>query len=238
MIARVALDLIIRKEFDYYIPAQLEGQITAGTRVKVPFGSRLVMGSVTALLPESPHSTLKSINKIIGGPAPITPKVFELARWISDYYCCPLDVTLKAVLPESVRHEEPGWRERLVVRFLQEPKDVHELTKRQRDIIALLREKKSAPLASFLKEAGTTSATLKKLEESHVLSITPEISERDPYANEVILPSQNLTLNSEQLAVFSEITKALDATPASSATFLLHGVTGSGKTEIYLQAIA
>ena len=160
MIARVALDLVLRKEFDYFIPPQLEGQVTAGTRVKVPFGSRLVLGSVTALLPQSLHPGLKSINKVIGGHAVIPARVFELARWISDYYCCSLDATLKAVLPESVRHEEPGWKERLVVRFLQEPTDAHELSKRQLAIIALLREKKSVPLAAFLKEASTTSATL------------------------------------------------------------------------------
>jgi primosomal protein N' (replication factor Y) len=238
MIARVALDQIVRKEFDYFIPPELEGQVTAGTRVKVPFGSRLLLGSVTALLPESAHAGLKVINKVIGGHARIPPKVFQLAKWISEYYCCPLDVTLRAVLPESVRHEEPGWKERLVVRFLHEPADAHELTKRQLALIGLLREKKSVLLASFLKEAGTSSATLKKLEEAHVISIAPEVSERDPYANEVILPSPPLALNSEQAASFSKIISALDATPQNSTTFLLHGVTGSGKTEIYLQTIA
>ena len=189
MIARVALDLILRKEFDYYIPPQMQGLVTVGSRVKVPFGSRLVMGSVTALLQESTHPSLKSINKVIGGHAQISGKVFELAKWISDYYCCSLDVTLRSVLPESVRHEEPGWKERLVVRFVKEPEDVHELSKRQREIIAMLREKGSTPMAPFLKEAGTTAATLRKLEEQHVVSIAPEITERDPYANEEIVPT-------------------------------------------------
>ena len=59
MIARVALDLVLRKEFDYYIPPALEGQVLVGSRVKVPFGSRLVLGSVTALLQESSHSSIK-----------------------------------------------------------------------------------------------------------------------------------------------------------------------------------
>ena len=69
MIARVALDLIIRKEFDYFIPPQLEGQVLVGSRVKVPFGSRLVLGSVTSFLAVSPQHTLKSIIKIIGDHA-------------------------------------------------------------------------------------------------------------------------------------------------------------------------
>src|SRR5204862_5717508 len=112
MIARVALDLVLRKEFDYFIPSQFEGQVLAGTRVKVPFGSRLVLGSVTAILPESPRTTLKAINKIIGGHAVIPPKVFELARWISDYNCCPLDATLTDVFPGSVREQQPCWKKR------------------------------------------------------------------------------------------------------------------------------
>src|SRR3954465_14128822 len=120
MIARVALDLILRKEFDYFIPPQLEGQVLIGSRVKVPFGSRLVLGSVTSLLPRSDHDSLKTINKLIGEHAQIPSKVFELARWISEYYCCPPDLTLRSVLPEAVRQEEPGWKERLLVKFLAE----------------------------------------------------------------------------------------------------------------------
>jgi primosomal protein N' (replication factor Y) len=238
MIARVALDLVLRKEFDYFIPPQLEGQVLVGSRVKVPFGSRLILGSVTALLPESSHPSLKTINKIIGDHAKIPPKVFELARWISEYYSCPLDATLRSVLPEAVRQEEPGWKERLVVKFLGEPTDAHELTPRLREIVALLRERKSAPLTQFLKEARTTSATLRKLEGAHLLSITTEVSERDPYANEVIIPTTPITLNPEQQAALNAITAAMDAKLAARTTFLLHGVTGSGKTEIYLQGIA
>jgi primosomal protein N' (replication factor Y) (superfamily II helicase) len=236
MIARVALDLIIRKEFDYFIPPQLEGQVLVGSRVKVPFGSRLVLGSVTSLLPASDRTTLKSINKIVGDHAKIPPKVFQLARWISEYYCCPLDATLRSVLPESVRHEEPGWKERLAVTYLADATAEHKLSDRLKEIHALLREKKSVPLAPFLKEARTTTASLRKLEELHLISISPEISERDPYANEVILPTTALVMNDEQKAVLAKITKAM--AEKTSCAFLLHGVTGSGKTEIYLQAIA
>ena len=238
MVARVSLDLVLRKEFDYFIPPQLDGQVFVGSRVKVPFGSRLLLGAVTALLPESPHHSLKSINKVIGEHAKIPAKVFELAKWISDYYCCPLDATLRSVLPEAVRNEEPGWRERLAVTYLADPTDAHELSPRLREILALLRERKVVPLAPFLKEARTTTGTLKKLEESHLVSIAPQVSERDPYANEVILPTTPLALNPEQQLSLDRIVAAMTAQPSSSSAFLLHGVTGSGKTEVYLQAIA
>lgn len=237
MVARVALDLVLRKEFDYFIPPQLDGQVFVGSRVKVPFGSRLVLGAVTALLPESTHHSLKSINKVIGEHAKIPGKVFQLAKWISDYYCCPLDATLRSVLPEAVRNEEPGWRERLQITYLADPTDAHELSPRLIEILSLLRQKKSVALTPFLKEARTTSSTLKKLEEAHLVSIAPQVSERDPYANETILPTTALSLNPEQQSALERITTAMRSEPAASTAFLLHGVTGSGKTEVYLQAI-
>jgi primosomal protein N' (replication factor Y) (superfamily II helicase) len=238
MVARVALDLLLRKEFDYFIPPQLDGRVFVGTRVKVPFGSRLVLGSVTQLLAQSSQPGLKSINKVIGEHAHIPEKVFQLARWISEYYCCPLDVTLRSVLPEAVRQEEPGWKERLVVTFLSDPAAEQKLSERQAEILGLIRQRKSAALTTILKEARTTSATLKKLEEAHLISIAPQVAERDPYANEIILPTQPLTLNAEQNNALARILKGIDEPGSASNTFLLHGVTGSGKTEIYLQAIA
>lgn len=239
MIARVALDRLLRKEFDYFIPPQLEGQVVVGARVRVPFRNRLILGSVTALLPESSQEGLKSIDRLIGAQPQITPRVFELARWISTYYCAPLDVTLRAVLPEAVRREDPAWKESLVVRYLAEPSEPsnpNQITKRQAQILSMLREEKSIRMAEFLEKSGASPSTLKKLESAGLISIGPEISERDPYANAIILASAALQLNAEQQAVFSKIVEAFNAGHAT--TFLLHGVTGSGKTEIYLQAIS
>jgi primosomal protein N' (replication factor Y) len=238
MIARVALDLVLRKEFDYAIPPQLDGQIHVGSRVKVPFGPRVLLGSVVALAEKSEQTTLKSIIKLQGEHALVPPKIFELARWISDYYCCPLDATLKSVLPEAVRQEEPGWKERLMVAPVAGGTIEDSLTKRQKAIVELLVERGPTPLAKFLEEAATTSATLRKLEEAHLLTIRSEISERDPYADEIILPTQSLVLNPEQQAALAQITTSIDQDSSSPRTFLLHGVTGSGKTEVYLQALA
>ena len=237
MIARVSLEIALRKEFDYLIPAELTGQIDVGSRVQVPFGPRKILGVVTAVAEESGHANLKPILKVIGAQTLVTPKVLKLARWIGEYYCCAPEIALKSVLPEAVRKEDAGWRERLFVRALTVSGEFPKLPKRQQEIWNLVEERRELPLAELLELTKTTASTVRKLEDRGLVSITSEVSERDPYARETILPTQNIVLNPAQKQTLSEITKAMDA-ENPSRTFLLHGVTGSGKTEIYLQALA
>ena len=75
MIARVSLEIALRKEFDYLIPPGLAGQIEVGSRVQVPFGARKILGTVTALAEESALAKLKPILKVIGTQSLVTPKV-------------------------------------------------------------------------------------------------------------------------------------------------------------------
>ncbi len=248
MIARVTLELALRKEFDYFIPQNLAGQIHVGSRVQVPFGPRKVLGCVTGLAEKSEHPQPKPILKVIGAQTLVTPAVLKLARWIADYYCCAPEVALKSVLPDAVRHEQAGWRERLFVRALPFRGELPRLPKRQKEIWHIIEERRELPLQELLELAETAAATIRRLEDKGLVAISPEISERDPYAGEHILPTQPLPLNSAQKAALHPITAAIDAElptgqsfnlrGAGARTFLLHGVTGSGKTEVYLQAIA
>jgi len=275
MIARVTLEIALRREFDYLIPPELAGQIEVGSRVKVPFGPRQVMGCVTALAPDSPHTNLRPIARVVGRQGLVTPRVIELARWIAEYYCCAPETALKSVLPEAVRREEEGWRERLFVRVLPVTGDLPKLTKRQTEIWNVLEEWREISLQELLRLTGATADTVRRLEDKGLVSIAPQISERDPYAHERILPTQPLVLNAEQARALAAIITAMDQgkaegggqsledsgqraedrrqkaegrnpqsairnpqSEAPSSTFLLHGVTGSGKTEVYLQAIA
>jgi primosomal protein N' (replication factor Y) len=75
MIARVSLEIALRREFDYAIPPGLAAQVEVGSRVQVPFGPRKVLGCVTALAEESAHAKLKPILKVIGAQTLVTPKV-------------------------------------------------------------------------------------------------------------------------------------------------------------------
>jgi len=269
MIARVSLEIALRKEFDYLIPAELAGQIDVGSRVQVPFGARKILGVVTAVAEESGHANLKPIFKVIGAQTLVTPKVLQLARWIGEYYCCAPEIALKSVLPEAVRKEDAGWRERLFVRALpqravdilptetaspvtnrqQDAGNSFKLPKRQQEVWNLLEERRELPLTELLELTKTTAATVRKLEDRGLVSITSEVSERDPYARETILATQPILVNPAQTVALEKIKEAMkrseggglkmeDGRHPPSSTFLLHGVTGSGKTEIYLQAIA
>jgi primosomal protein N' (replication factor Y) len=242
MIARVSLEIALRKDFDYLIPPELTGQIEVGSRVQVPFGARKIFGTVTALAEESAHTKLKPILKVIGAQTLVTPKVLKLARWIADYYCCAPEIALKSVLPEAIRKEKEGWKKQLFVRALPLSGEFPKLPKRLQDVWNIIEERREILLTELLELAETTTATVRKLEDRSLAEITSEISERDPYAREHILPTQSLVLNPAQSTALEKIKAAMNkslSTPNSQpSTFLLHGVTGSGKTEIYLQALA
>ncbi len=243
MIARVTLELSLRKEFDYLIPAEMAGRVEVGSRVQVPFGNRKVLGCVTALVDHSEYATLKPILKIIGAQTLVTPRVLALARWLGDYYCCSPEAALKSVLPEAVRREQASWKERLYVRARSFHGTLPKLSKRQKEIWNVVEERRELPLQELLELADTTAATVRRLEDIGLVSIAPAISERDPYGHEQILPSFPLPLNDPQKAALKQVVAALDsantATPnGQPPVFLLYGVTGSGKTEVYLQAIA
>ncbi|MBI1178508.1 primosomal protein N' [bacterium] len=227
MIARVALEIALRREFDYLVPEDLRDLVDTGSRVKVPFGHRKVFGVVTAVRNDSPHTNLKTVEKVVGGKSLVTPRVLELARWISDYYCCPLETALKSVLPESVRREKEGWKKQLFVRALPLPDDMPKLTKKQNYVWNIIEEWRELTLQELIRLGETTADTIRRLEDKGMVLISTETIERDPYANEHILPTQPLALNPEQKSALDAILSVLNGGANKCAAGSLSAESGS-----------
>ena len=248
MIARVRLDIAAGQEFDYAVPPEWEDRVAVGSRVKVPLGPRELLGCVVELAESSPHANVRALLKVTGQQPPITPAVLKLTRWLAEYYCCPFEIALKSALPQAVRQEQEAWKRTRRVRALDANPAALALTPRQAELLGKIRERPEWPLQELLHQAGTTLATVRRLEDRGAVTVTVEIAERDPYAREHLLPTQPLPLNPDQQRCLEAITATMEdgraaastvgTNPPAGGVFLLHGVTGSGKTEVYLQAIA
>ena len=122
--ARVAVDLALNREYDYLLPEALAAEVHVGSRVRVPFGRRQITGTVIHLSPTSDYPKCKEIVEVVGKGKrpPIDPPLIELAKWMSQYYCCAYETALQAILPDVVRQAKVDWKERLQARLVDADK--------------------------------------------------------------------------------------------------------------------
>ena len=239
---RVIVDRSIRRELDYSVPEALRDRVAVGSRVRVPFREKAVLATVVATLEETPAAGVKSIEALLGEKPALSPTLLELARWIANYYCCPIETVLRSVLPQVIRRGEVTWKKQLFVRLARTPnaEELSHLQKRaprQAELLsAILDLSAPIPSAELLGRTSLDHSTLRALVRRGWVELREEAVTRDPHASEKFLPDAELTLNEEQTAALKLIETAI-ATPEVHPPILLHGVTGSGKTEVYLQAI-
>src|SRR5690606_35511591 len=119
--ARVIIDQSVDREFDYAIPEDLRPYVKEGSRVRVPLRSRNLLATVVALLDETNVPGIKSIESLASKKQILTPVLLKLAHWIADYYCCPVEAAMRAVLPQVIRKAEVGFKEQVFARLVREP---------------------------------------------------------------------------------------------------------------------
>ena len=239
---RVLIDRAIHRELDYSVPETLAERIGVGSRVRVPFRDKSALATVVATLEQSEAKGIRAIEAIVGDAPAISAELLELARWMSAYYCCPLEIVMRSLLPQVIRRAEIGWKKQLVVRIKAKVSDgeLEKLRKRaprQAELLeAVLRIKESISAADLLRRTSLDNQTLRALARRGLVDLRAEAVERDPHADEQFIATKNLKLNAEQALALAKVEEALAASE-NSRPILIHGVTGSGKTEIYLQAI-
>ena len=250
MFAEVAFPLPLPKPFAYRVPEGMSG-VAVGCRVLAPLGPRRMVGVVTALRREAPDlKRTKDLLEALDASPSVSDEMFGLVRWMAEYYVCSRGEVLRVMMPAGmlsgkparIRTERrlrlaPAWRSAEALDALRA-----ELRgPRQIAVVDALADYAAEGFpeprqADVLARAGAASATIRSLAQRGVLEaveaevIRGEAPDADPPE-----AFPNRTLHPDQAAALQAVSECIEARRFQA--FLLHGVTGSGKTEVYIEAL-
>ncbi len=232
-------------ELWYSVPEPLQDRPLQGCRVSVPLRRRRAQGTVIRVGPVEGQEgfALRSIFSLLHPKPLVPPRLLDLAVWMAGYYACRLETVVRGMIPEMIRTGSSGFKTQKAIRLKKEPatEEVEALRKRAPRQAALLESLvpgATVLLSSLSAEHASAAQAVKRLEEAGWVEVLDEIQARDPAAAEQYLANLALELNPEQAAALRVLELDLEAHPVDKKPILLKGVTGSGKTEVYLQAIA
>src|SRR5262245_21932 len=244
--AGVALEQSVDRELDYAIPPKLAGALRVGQRVKVPLGrnNKPSFGYVVSIHPTSEYPRIKKLSAIDDDRVLVGGKLLELARWMGRYYMTPLGLVIENIIPSAVKKKVGLGYSQMVslAKDRQAVQDVLEKTKapKRRAILARLLQLEpdaSIEIVRLAGESGATPVTIRKLRALGLVHIHSEPDLTGLTADIRMSPGNELdiALNEDQQRIFDELGPRIREQRFS--VNLLHGVTGSGKTELYLQCI-
>ena len=242
MLISVALPLPLFQAYTYEVPDDLAERASVGSRVVVPVRGRREMGFVVS---DSAKRDGVALKKILAAPdeRPVLDKpLLDLARWISDYYATPLGVVLRTALPAALSGVQvpiPSQRTRRVagirvaIPTLMERDQTFVRSKKQREVYELIESLGGhAPVELLLERMAFSPGVLKALTDRHLVEIREEVVARDPFATRAAAADPGHAPTAAQANAIDALTRA-----DPGDVFLLHGVTGSGKTLVYLELL-
>ncbi len=249
LFAEIAIPAAVDMLFTYSVPLDLQERIQCGQHVRISFGTRTMTGFVIRLSKTSPQKKLKPISTIIDEEPIFTTEMMNVLQWIADYYIAPLGEVMKSALPQGLTTKEPNIKtERGIVISYEKKREWEQwkngfanikLTAKQQQVFDVLLQSESGFISlDVLKtHAYVTDAVIKTLHGHGFLTI----SFREVIRAEQYPPSEhekqilNITLNAHQQKAYDTIEKEIVENVFHP--FLLFGITGSGKTQVYIEAI-
>lgn len=247
MVAEVIINSTAKKlnrTFDYNIPKELENMIFVGSKVLVPFGRFKSLEEAHVVgIKQSSEFEIKDIAKVETG---LTDKQIKLANWIAKRYFCNVSECIKLM-------QTPGTRTKNVNNRIQDKKIKAVYLKKDFDEISFdiesrkIKSDKQIRILNFVKDnegctipeietfTDCSRAIVNTLIKNEYLELVETKIERNPLSSKKVNNTQNLKLTDEQEVAFDRIAESIDNNEFEE--FLLYGVTGSGKTEVYLQLI-
>ena len=258
--AEIVFDRPLDHAYSYAVPGELRTQIAVGKRVIAPFGrgDKQTPGFCVGVTESPPGRTVKAILQVLDDEALLTANLLQLTRWMADYYLCGWGQVLNVVVPAGVK-KQAGTRAVPFLELVPEsllPKERPHLPPKQKRVLEYMQahpgllelhivmeetETGPGPIAALV-EKGYVHRKVGRIEHATRISQSTEnsvaasvSSADDGQAGNLLPRAESLVLTDDQAAAWNRIEPVL-ATNAFH-TFLLHGITGSGKTELYLRAI-
>ena len=233
--------------YDYSIPAALEKSVQPGVRVEVNLGrgNRIMIGyciEVIGPFHPSAHTVnpqkLKPIGRVLDPLPLINAPLLGLANWISEYYLCPVGQVIETIVPPGVRNKS-GTREMLFLSAaedLQQRTQTMKLSQLQNTILkTLVSSVQDWTPRELAETVGCTQGPISTLRKKGLIVATSKRVQQKTHEIPREQRMADLVLNDEQKNALDKITQHIDSD--THRTFLMHGVTGSGKTEVYIRAI-
>lgn len=248
MIAEIIIDSNVKtlnKTFDYNIPKEMESNISIGSRVLIPFGKskRLEEGFVTNIK-ESTEYEVKDIAKI--ELQSLTTEKILLSKWMAKKYFSNISECMNLMLKPGTTTKNFANRAKnktgIFVSLALEKEKVQEYilnnkikSEKQRSILNYLIENDKIMQPELIEKTETSRAIIKTLEKNGIIKLQEEKVIRNPLENKDIKQTNKLKFTEEQEEAYTKVSNAIEKQEYKK--YLLYGVTGSGKTEIYLQLI-
>lgn len=227
------------RTFQYKVPPEMVLRMRAGQRVSVPFGGRRVNGFVIGLSDRAEVEGLKEIAELVEARPLFNGDQLALARWMAGYYFCDTVKALQAVIAPVLNKTEPRKAARYYYAGVADIDDLRrELARRAPKSLAVLETALAKPgltRVELAAAAGASESVVDRLASRQMLRTEKKSPVRDPYSGYIKDNAARLSLTAEQENAVREVTGGIRQ--KKHKVFLLHGVTGSGKTEVYLRCI-
>lgn len=240
--ATIILEAAVGKSLDYGIPEPLVDQAKRGMRVSLTLRGRLTYGYIFQIKETPDFSPVQPIRSLLSEGELITDEIFDLALWMARYYCSPLHKVLKILLPASVRNNTSHKQQLFVMRaktreeLMEHCVAIRNKFPLQAEVLdVMLQVKKGMLLTELLEETGGSRSPIDTLAKKGYILLDIVRVDRSPLINEEYFKTKPKVLTPEQTSALEKIEKSLSE--KRFETHLLFGITGSGKTEVYLRAI-
>ncbi|EOS94663.1 primosomal protein N' [Erwinia tracheiphila] len=236
-VVQVALPIPLARSFDYLLPPHLS-VATTGVRVSVPFGTRKATGIVVSITEHSdlPSEQLKTVDDVLDNRSLFSPSLWRILLWAADYYHYPLGEVLFHAIPVLLRQGKPAQEAPLWQWYISEtgkataPESLKRTPKQQK-ALAVLRQKNL--WRHEVRQHDISDTVLLSLRAKGLCDLQPAQITREDWRSNYSVKGERLRLNTEQATAVG----AIRSEDNQFTAWLLAGITGSGKTEVYLNAL-